>query len=198
MGLVLASHVALLVVILSPPSRLRPRAGDPTPRSRDGALRVELLLPHTIAHRAPRTVPVALGRPRPAHPPRAPATRPSVQRVAESGRPIARPAPPATASTAATYIAGGGFQARLRQAQSGPAKPRLPGGHRYMVTGFDFVPVEQQSIQGKVNKIGWLFGSYDPVCKDLALEQTRSREQQIADGYTRADLQRIAREHHCN
>lgn len=107
--------------------------------------------------------------------------------------------PSSAASTAATaYIGGGGLAERLQHAQTQPATLRLPGGHHYMATDFAFVPAEQQSIKGKVDKVAaLLFGGYDPACMNLAREQGKSREQQIADGYTRGDLQRIAQEHHC-
>lgn len=108
------------------------------------------------------------------------------------------PTPSTTPQSVPGFIAGGGFDARLKQAQAPLATPKLPGGHHYMASDFAFTPIEQQSIKGKVNKIaGLLLGGFDPVCKNVAREQARTRAQQIADGYTANDLQRMSREHHC-
>lgn len=88
---------------------------------------------------------------------------------------------------------------RLQQAAQSPNAPALPGGKHYLAEDLVFVPVEQQSIAGKVHKVAALFfGGFDPVCKNTEYELTKSRAQQLADGYTQHDLQQRLREHHCS
>lgn len=67
-----------------------------------------------------------------------------------------------------------------------------------MAADLAFVPVERQSIEGKMQQVaGLLFGGFDPVCRNLEHERAKPRAQQIADGYTREELERRLREHHC-
>lgn len=107
------------------------------------------------------------------------------------------PASSTTAAVRPAFIAGGNFDARLHSAQAAPSVPRLPGGHHYLASDLRFIPLQQQSIAGKVHRVAALIGLgwFDPVCKDAELESTKSRLQQIADGYTPADLERMEREH---
>lgn len=97
------------------------------------------------------------------------------------------------------YIPGGGFKARLSAAQSAPHTPKLPGGQHYLASDLRFVPPEQQSIAGKVQRVaGFLFGGFDPTCKNLEYELAKTRGQMLDDGYTMSELEQRAREHHCN
>ena len=105
------------------------------------------------------------------------------------------PASGASASTPA-FIAGGGFATRLRAAQTPLSTPKLPGGRQYTAGPLQFTSIEQTSIAGHVHKYaGFLFGWFDPTCKNAEYELAKSQKQQIADGYTREDLKRLVREH---
>lgn len=191
-GLVLASHAALLIRVLMPaaPASARRLA---VPHAA-GILEVELLpSPPQPVHAATRvpdvTGPALTHRisPRPIKPH---AAGPTAALQATLG--------PAPATTAPAFIAGGGFTQRLRDTQASPHTPKLPGGHHYLAADLEFVPVEQQSIEGKLHQVaGLLFGGFDPVCRNLRYELAKSRAQQIADGYTAGDLRRLQQAHHC-
>lgn len=192
-GLVLGAHLALLLVILAPPKPRPPR--ERVAASPGGLLQVLLLTsqrPFTPRQTTPaaRSSSHATGRP-----PRA-SWSPHAQ--APGSIAAALPASSSTAGKVPAYTAGGDFGMRLRAATAPRTPPKLPGGHRYLARAFNFVPIEQQSIKGKVQRVaGLLFGGYDPVCVDTQRELAQSRAQQIADGYTREDLARLQREHHC-
>ncbi|HET7931402.1 MAG TPA: hypothetical protein VFL63_08455 [Rhodanobacteraceae bacterium] len=193
-GLVLASHAALLVAIMVPPLPRRPAVRA----SRDAAnvLRVELL-PAARPSAAPPPWPHALPTVRAAHhttggSPLRMQRKPALQATLA----------PATATTSANpmpvFVAGGGFAARLRAAQAGPTTPALPGGHHYLAADLQFQSIEQRSLAGKVHKFaGMLFGWYDPACKNIEYELAKSRAQMLADGYTMRELQQRLRDHHC-
>lgn len=102
---------------------------------------------------------------------------------------------PGTVASTPAFIAGGGFATRLHAAQTPPPAPKLPGGHQYTAVPLHFIPLQQLSIPGRIHKIGNLFGWFDPTCKNAEYELAKTREQQIADGYTREDLKRLVREH---
>lgn len=193
-GLVAASHLALLGWIVAPrQSTVRKPHRHPVPRA-VGVLRVVLLAPLPI-ETPNRAFSPARGSG--SHPSAVPATASPTRGVRSP--PInlthatANPAPATSA-----FIAGGRFNQRLRATQTPPPIPRLPGGHHYLATDLQFVPVEQQSIAGKVNRVaGLLFGGFDPVCKNTEYELAKTREQMYADGYTMRELERRLREHHC-
>ena len=191
-GVVLGSHLALLVGILAPDHR-RPQH-EPGAAVRSAVTQVLLLVPQPATSRAHAAHAVRRPRVRPTLAPAMPV------RTAQASAPLRAgltATPPASADTPA-YIAGGGFAARLDVAQAPPRAPKLPGGQRYLASAFQFVPVEQQSIAGKVQKVaGLIFGRVDPTCANAAHELARSRAQILADGYTRDDLERLQHEHHC-
>lgn len=194
-GLVLASHAVLLVAIVIPPTPKRQT--ESAFRVDANVLRVELLPsspPLPPPRRWPRTLPVA-------HPARRVTEPPLRARQREGALQVALA--PASASTLANpapdYIAGGGFAARLRDAQGVPPAPKLPGGHHYLASDLQFQTIAQRSIAGKVHKVaGAIFGWYDPTCKNLEFELTKTRKQMLADGYSMHELEQHAREHHCN
>lgn len=197
-AIVAASHVALFLWVVTPP-RPRPR-GHRVTRSTPAriVLQVTLIEPShpSVIPATPKRITNASTRAK-NHSPRHFIQPPQTARAAPPQHTAAAATANTTTSTTPAFVAGGGFNARLRAAGTAtPTTPKLPGGHHYLASDFKFVPVEQQSIEAKVHKVaGYLFGGFDPTCKNAQLELTKSRAQQIADGYTPEDLKRLVREH---
>ena len=186
-GCVVAVHVAAFIVLTRPPRRRPPHT--PRARSAPAFMQVALLTPPLRVSRRQPTAPAARARLHHPAPPQAARVRPAAP----------APAAPISATRVPAYVAGGGFAARLHAAQTARATPALPGGHHYLASDLAFVPIGERSIEGRVHKIaGLLFGGFDPTCKNLAYELAKPRAQQIADGYTHADLVRALQAHHCS
>lgn len=193
-GLVASVHVALFIAILVP-AKPRPPATR-TGRFDANVLHVELLAPTPRAAQASPTLvsPAPSRQPDSAPRPRQPARATSsiaVTLAPSPAAPVAIPPP--------TFIAGGGFAARLRAAQVPTQAPQLPGGHHYLAADLQFQTIAQRSIAGKVHKVaGLLFGRFDPVCKNTQYELAKTRKQMLADGFTMEELEQREREHHCH
>lgn len=196
MGIVIAAHVALWLWMIVPTAA---RPGVRRRRSPGAAsvLQVELLAspPMPVAAVATATHRQAL-----APVARKPAAALPRARRSAAPRVVLLSAPATASSIAPAYIAGGDFDRRLRDSHLTPLPPKLPGGQRYLAANLRFVPLSHESVAAKVHAISDLigFGWFDPVCPNARLELTRTRLQQIADGYTPGDLRRLLREHHCN
>lgn len=195
-GAIVAAHLVLVVALVPPPSPRQPAVRKAQASS--NVLRVELLAAQpALPPRAPRPVARARARRAPQH--RSARTRSIAPRPSAGPRISLVPAAPATAAGPPPFIAGGGFGARLRAAQTSPHVPKLPGGQRYLASDLQFVPLAQESIAAHVHKIaGFLgLGWFDPACKNIEHELAKSQLQMIADGYTERELERHLRAHHC-
>lgn len=194
-GLVVAAHVALYITMVIPAKPGPARAN--TTRDDANVLHVMLLPPASTPRRESHPATRRMSMQTPLAQPRRVARE---RKRSGALQAVLAPAP-ATATTAAPpdFIAGGGFDARLRAAQAAPLAPKLPGGHQYLASGLRFQTIAQRSIAGKVHKVaGMLFGGFDPVCKNTEYELAKTREQMLDDGYTMRELERRLREHHCN
>lgn len=206
-GFVISAHIMLLALAISAesnPTRMLPYVEH----GRPSVIFVELLEPiPTIFLPHPPKSTISTARLKPKSVIRKRSLRVNADRVihkvqaapAASEVQVTRgPLRSATAAESApAFIAGGGFYDQLRHSQAAAPVPKLPGGHQYLHHKLAFVPVEQQSLAGKVHEYAGIFGWFDPVCADAKLELAKPREQILQDGFTVDELQRRLRERHC-
>lgn len=195
LAVVVASHVALYAWLLAPSALPRLHAPHRTRVTKAGVVQVRLLEPPppTRPRRPHATPPRLAWRQRPRTQPVS-AKRATRQAVATPQIDLL-PAP-AVSAQAPAFVAGGDLTRRLKAAGAPPPTVKLPGGHQYTAERLQFIPLKQLSLEGKMNRIAeFLFGGFDPVCKNAQYELAKPRAQQIADGYTPQDLERLIREH---
>lgn len=192
LAIAMSAHVALLAVLLQPPSPYRAPAIHVV-ADVNSALVVRFVPRVTPSQpSAPPSSPRSLSAALPKHSRTAPNVTSSAPVVA-----AASPAPPPPISGVPAYIPGGRGLSSALEPVATPSRS-LPGGLPVKdMPRFRMANPQTQDMAGVARLLQVFTGTADPACVDVDRWGTMSEDQRIAQHSSTADMTRIAIEHNC-